>query len=109
LRTYAAVMAGSDLATLAIDASRLPEAQATDELTALVARCDLQARSDIDLLAIVGERDQIQKQRMHAGLTAYYRRPLRTPDAVSAAHEFTPVSLRQLRLLIERVAAQEAG
>lgn len=107
LLDYAAVMGGLPDVTLAIDATRLPEGEAAAGLTELVARCGLEHRADIDLLAVVGERSVGQQYRLHAGATAYYRRPLRTANATSASVEFTPATLPHLRALV-RERAREA-
>jgi glycosyltransferase involved in cell wall biosynthesis len=106
LETYAREMGGLSNTTLAIDATRLPQDSAGELLTALVARCGLADRSDVDLLAVVGERDVTQRYRMHATATAYYRRPVRTPEARSATAEFTPQTLPRLRAVIEQAAAR---
>ena len=98
LSAYAEAMTGNTIATLAIDATRIAdEEQAAAELTALVERTGLADRSDVDLLAVLGHRDEVQQARLHTGAAGYYRRSLRTPAAVSASVEFTPVSLPEMR------------
>ena len=75
LSAYAEAMAGNTTATLAIDATRIAdEEQAAAELTALVERTGLAARSDVDLLAVIGHRDEVQQARLHTGAAGYYRR-----------------------------------
>ena len=106
LRSYARELAGLQDTTLAIDATRLPPESAGEQLTALVERCGLTERTDVDLLAVVGRRDAAQQYRMHAGATAYYRRPVRTPEGRSATAEFTPQTLPRLRALIQQAEAQ---
>ena len=96
LSAYGEAMTGKTTATLAIDATRIAdEEQAAAELTALVGRTGLAERSDIDLLAVLGHRDEVQHARLHTGAAGYYRRSLRTPTAVSATVEFTPVPWRR--------------
>jgi hypothetical protein len=106
LLDYAAVMSGLPDVTLAVDATRLPEEEAATGLTELVSRCGLDQRNDIDVLAVVGERNVIQQYRLHAGATAYYRRPMRTANATTASVEFTPATLPQLRELVLRRARE---
>ena len=80
LSAYAEAMTGNTTATLAIDATRIAdEEQAAAELTALVERTGLADRSDVDLLAVLGHRDEVQQARLHTGAAGYYRRALRTP------------------------------
>lgn len=108
LAAYAESMAGANV-TLAIDATRVADAHSgATELQALVERAGLVERSDVDLLGVVGRQDAIQHARLHEGAAAYYRRALRTPDAVSASMEFTPATLPQLRQLIDRAGNQAA-
>jgi hypothetical protein len=98
LSAYGEAMTGTTTATLAIDATRIAdEEQAAAELTDLVRRTGLAERSDIDLLAVTGQRDEVQHARLHTGAAGYYRRALRTPTAVSATVEFTPASLAEMR------------
>ncbi len=101
LSAYAEAMTGNTKATLAIDATRIDdEEQAAAELTALVERARLADRSDVDLLAVLGNRDEVQQARLHTGAAGYYRRALRTPAAVSASVEFTPASLPEMRQFV---------
>lgn len=103
LPAYGEAMAGSTKATLAIDGTRLgDEQQAAAELTDLVQRAGLAERTDVDLLAVLGDRDEVQHARLHTGAAGYYRRPLRTPTAVSASVEFTTASLPQMRQFVDR-------
>jgi hypothetical protein len=101
LSAYGEVMTGTTTATLAIDATRIAdEEQAGAELTDLVGRTGLAERPDIDLLAVTGQRDEVQQARLHTGAAGYYRRALRTPTAVSATVEFTPASLGEMRRFV---------
>ncbi|MGO9754589.1 MAG: glycosyltransferase [Solirubrobacteraceae bacterium] len=95
LRSYAEAMSGSELITLAIDGTRMQPDVAATELQALVGRCGLADRHDVDLLAVIGERDAVQRQRMSRGTHAYYRR--NGEPAESERPVFTPASLLRLR------------
>lgn len=64
LLEYAKLASGREDITLAIDASRMPEPEATREVTALVERCGLSDSVDVDLIAVVGELDPSQRHRM---------------------------------------------
>ena len=102
LDAYAEAIRGSTQVTLAIDATRMPQDEVVAQLSALVGRRGLQARDDVDLLVVVGQRDPIAREHLHRGTVAYYRRAIRTADAVSATMEFTPASLPRLRALIDQ-------
>ena len=54
LAAFADTVGGCERVTLAIDASRLPLDRVSAELHALVDRCGLSDRHDIDLLAVTG-------------------------------------------------------
>jgi hypothetical protein len=95
LRSYAEAMGGSELVTLAIDATRLEPDVAAQKLQALTERCGLGEREDIDLLAVVGARDAAQRHRMVSGSRARYRRSENGTDGGPPV--FTPASLTTLR------------
>jgi hypothetical protein len=65
LAAYAERVTGLD-ATLAIDATQLPEDDAERQLRDLLARLGLDTRDDLDLLAIVGDRGEAHRQRMRS-------------------------------------------
>ena len=98
LPAYADAMSGSKLVTLGIDASRLPAATAADQVRALVERCQLAERDDIDLLAVLGAQDELQRRRMLDRAHALYRHSSADPGELPV---FTPRSLRELRALVE--------
>jgi hypothetical protein len=98
LLAYADMMAGADWVTLAIDATRLPAKVAERELHAIVERCDLADRTDINLLAVVGRQDAAQHHRMLSGTHALYRRAEDEPGDLPV---FTPESLPRLRVLAD--------
>ena len=102
LRSYAEAMSGSELITLAIDASRLAPDEAASQFQALTVRCGLADRPDIDLLAIVGGYDMPQRHRMTAGTHARYQRADAETDADGGAPVFTPESLGELREFAQR-------
>jgi hypothetical protein len=91
---YAHALSGTELITLAIDASRLPADRAADDLHALVERCGVGDRADIDLLAVVGSQDAAQRHRMLSATHALYRREAGEDSELPV---FTPSSLGQLR------------
>jgi hypothetical protein len=64
LREYAQLASGRADISLAIDATRMSEQEATRELTLLVDRCGLADSDDVDLIAVVGELDPSQRRRM---------------------------------------------
>jgi glycosyltransferase involved in cell wall biosynthesis len=99
LLAYADALGGSERVSLAIDATRLPAETAARELEALVARCGLDARPDIEMLAVVGERDAAQRHRMRSAAQAIYRRRDGAQD--DGLPVFTPASLSELRALAE--------
>jgi hypothetical protein len=103
MRRYAEAMGGSELITLAIDATRMAPDDAAGQLQALIGRCGLDDRADIDLLAVVGQQDAAQRHRMRSGARAVYRR---ATDGASAPDEgppvFTPDTLAELRAYAQR-------
>jgi hypothetical protein len=104
LGRYADAMQGSELITLAIDATRMAPDDAAGQLHALIDRCGLGERADIDLLAVVGQQDAAQRHRMHSGTHAVYRRGA---DGDPAAQDggppvFTPETLAELRAHAQR-------
>jgi hypothetical protein len=99
LRAYADAMSGAGHVTLAIDASRFPVAMAEQEVRALVDRCHLSHREDIDLLAVLGPHDAVQRSRMLAGAHALYRNSDGHPSDLPV---FTPASLDHLRAFAEQ-------
>ena len=104
LGRYAEAMGGSELITLAIDATRMAPDDAAGQLQALIDRCGLGERVDIDLLAVVGQQDAAQRHRMHSSARALYRRAA-DGDAASGAGGppvFTPESLGELRAYAQR-------
>ena len=94
--TYAHQLAGSELITLAIDATRLTPEVAERELHALVARCGLAERDDIDLLAVVGEFDAAQRYRFETSVHARYA-PQDAAELPDGPPVFGPAALAQLR------------
>ena len=98
LQRYGEAMRGSELITLAIDATRMGPDDATQGLQDLIVRCELGDRADIDLLAVIGQQDAAQRHRMLSGARAVYRR---AADGDAAAGDslpvFTPNSLDELR------------
>lgn len=101
LRTYADEMSGSPLATLAIDASRLPQDTAERQIRDLVIRCGLDQREDVDLLAVVGQRDLAQRRRMLRGVRALYGRHGEDASPVAV---YTPASITDLRARADAAA-----
>jgi hypothetical protein len=108
LVAYAEALGGAGGVTLAIDATRLPAETAGAELQALVQRCGLAERSDVEMLAVVGERELAERYRMLHGIHARYRRD-QAPDGAGGEGAsggrvpvFTPESLPQLRELARR-------
>lgn len=113
---WAEAMEGSELISLAIDATRLDADTATRELHALVRRCDLGDRDDIDLLAVVGPCDAAQHFRLRAGVHAYYsdaaeaerERPVFTAQSLPALRSYAQTALLLGREAAERSIAEEA-
>lgn len=105
LREYARAMGGCQRATLAIDASRLPLPAAEQQVVELVRRAGVSEREDIDLLAVVGAQDELQRRRMLGRTAALYRRH-GEPDGPVAV--FTPESLAELRRLADGAGAVAA-
>jgi GT2 family glycosyltransferase len=101
LLRYAHELSGSELITLAIDASRLPTQAAERDLRALVQRCELSDRDDIDLLAVIGPQDAAQRHRMLGATKALYRREECKSGVVPV---FTPTSLGRLRTFAQTSA-----
>ena len=93
---YAQELAGSELITLAIDATRLAPEVAERELHALVTRCGLAERDDIDLLAVVGEFDAAQRYRFETSVHARYA-PQDAAPPQDGPPVFGPAALAQLR------------
>lgn len=103
LEHYAEAMGGSELITLAIDATRMAPDDAARELQALIERCGLAGRADIDLLAVIDERDAAQRHRMRSGARAVYRRAADGgPSPDGGPRVFTPESLGELRAYAQR-------
>ena len=107
IRAYARAVRGSELVTLAIDSTRLSAEAATRELHALIERCDLASRADLDLLAVVGPSDEVQCDQMRRGAHARYRprggeepvssvedRPVFTPDTLDRLPGYAETALR---------------
>ena len=103
LARYADALAGSELITLAIDATRMTPDDAATQLQALIERCGLGDRADIDLLAVVGAQDAAQRHRMRSVTSAVYRR---ASDGASGIEDgppvFTPDTLAELREYAQR-------
>lgn len=99
LIAFAQALQGSEVVSLAIDASRLAPETAAQELEGLVTRCGLAQRGDIDLLAVVGERDAAQRHRMRNAARARYSRAAGAPE--DGLQVFTPATLGKLRALAE--------
>jgi hypothetical protein len=110
IRAYAQAVRGSELVTLAIDSTRLSAEAAARELHALIERCDLAGRADLDLLAVVGPSDGLQCDQMRRGAHARYR-PHGGAESVSSVEDrpvFTPDTLDRLPGHVEtalRIAA----
>jgi hypothetical protein len=94
LLAYADAMGGLRFVTLAIDASRLPIEAAGRDLKALVERCGLSNRDDVDLVAVMGPWDAAKRNRMFSGTQALYRR---NKGELSDLPVFNPESLGRLR------------
>lgn len=107
LRAYAQALRGSAMVTLAIDSTRLSADAATRELHALIERCDLGSRADLDLLAVLGPGDDVQCRQMLSGAHARYRsgageepvpsvedRPVFTPDTLDRLPGYAETALR---------------
>ncbi|HZU40274.1 MAG TPA: glycosyltransferase [Solirubrobacteraceae bacterium] len=120
---YAQAMRGSELITLAIDATRLEPEAAARELHGLVERCELGGREDIDLLAVVGPCDAAQRHRMEAGVHARYTtqeggegerregerdRPTFTPDTLQSLRAYAQSAVLLGPEAARRSVAQEA-
>ncbi len=101
MRAYAQAMSESELVTLVIDASRLPAQDAESKLVALVDRCELADRYDIDLIALVGERSAAERHHLQSAVHAFYRRE---DDQRTEPPVFTPESLGQLRAFAQTAA-----
>jgi hypothetical protein len=93
---YAEALAGSELITLAIDSTRLAPEVAERELNALVSRCGLADRDDIDLLAVVGDIGAAQRYRFQTSVHARYAAH-DTPQAEDGPPVFGPARLAELR------------
>ena len=106
LLAYADALSGSELTTLAIDASRVPADTAASELEALVERCGLGEREDIDLLAVIGPQDAAQRHRMLSGAHALYRREDGERGDLPA---FTMATLARLRRFAQDTALLGPG
>ena len=94
LLDYADAMSGCESVSLAIDASRLPLEEASAELHALVDRCGLADRHDVDLVAVTGPLDRSQRYRMLKGVHAVYGAP--APDAPAGIPAYTRSMLGEL-------------
>jgi glycosyltransferase involved in cell wall biosynthesis len=94
LLVYADAMAGCDRVTLAIDATRLPVELAGAQLQELVQRCELDTRDDIELFAVVGDREPPERHRLMAGVSGLYRREAGSGGRLPV---FTPMTLSELR------------
>jgi hypothetical protein len=116
LLAYADAMSGSELLTLAIDASRLEAEVAAQDLHALVERCELGSRDDVDLVAVTGPCDAAQRHRMHADVDAYYMReavgersrPVFTPETLGHLRSYAQTALLLGREAADRSLAEEA-
>jgi hypothetical protein len=98
---YAAAMSGAERATLVVDASHLTHADTGARLQALIGRCGLAERTDINLMAVVDRLDPAQQRRMQAATRARYVRSLTTAANGSAIPTFTPASVAELRRLAD--------
>jgi Glycosyl transferase family 2 len=98
---YAEALGGSELVTLAVDSTRLPAEVAGRGLRALVERCGLGSRDDLDLLAVLGPCDEAQRWRMRSGAHAYYSAAPQERDLPV----FTPEALDRLLSYAERSAS----
>jgi hypothetical protein len=94
LTAYAEELGGCAEVTLAIDASRLPVKEVGEALHALVDRCGLSDRHDIDLVAVTGPLDPPQRHRMLKGSRARY---LSEAGDANGLPVYTPSSLPELR------------
>lgn len=94
LPAYADAMGGVPELRLAIDATRLEEAEAAQRLQALVERCGLTDRSDLELVAVVGARTEAERTRMLGRVRARYGAGA---DDTVGHPVFTPATLDELR------------
>jgi hypothetical protein len=104
LRSYAAALGDLPRAALVIDASDMDQAQAEQQLGALVERCGL-ADAQLTMIGIVGELHPAQRRRVDRAINAVYTSADTDPDPRDAATPvpvFTPDSLMALRELAER-------
>lgn len=102
LRAYAEAMRGVPAATLVIDASTMPEAEATAALQALVQRCGLAEDQELAMIGVVGELQPSQRRRVDRGIRARYA----GQAASSQPPTFTPDSLPQLRALASQASGE---
>lgn len=91
---YVDGLSGSAIITMAIDASRMPVQSVSQDLQALVDRCELGDRHDIDLIAVTGSLDAAQRRRLLRAVHARYRRE---DDELGELPAFTPASVGELR------------
>jgi len=97
LRSYSSAMRGAQDVTLAIDATRVPLTQVASQLQELVARCELEEREDIDLLAVVDQLTPDQRHQMRNRIRARYVRLAAGAGQIGTEPVFTPADLEQLR------------
>jgi hypothetical protein len=103
LGRYAEAMRDSELITLAIDATRMAPDDAASQLQALIERCGLGDRADIDLLAVVGAQDAAQRHWVRSVALAVYRRAADGGPAVeNGPPVFTLETLGELREYAQR-------
>lgn len=87
---YAETLRGADDVTLVIDASHLSPQTVEPALLQLVDRCELEERTDIDLVAVVGPQTELARQRMLGQVQGRYSRHERHRDGLPVV---TPASL----------------
>jgi len=97
LLEYAAQMAGMETVTLAVETDGLTHDEAAEALSALVERCGLGDRDDIDILAMVEPLDAAQRHRVRTAASARYLASSRATD--DHLPWFTPARLSELREL----------
>jgi Glycosyl transferase family 2 len=102
LTAYADAFANVDGVTLAVDATRLSEQDASETLHDLIGSAGLEDRDDVDLLGIVGALDPPQRHRMLRAAGARLRRVAGEPSGRVTLPEFDAGTLTVLRATVEQ-------
>ena len=101
LAAYARAVTGLDGVSLAIDATRLPSDAAQSDLRALVERCGLADRDDLDLIAIVGELEASQLHGLRERAVARYQIEAGAESKDKGTiPTFTPETISSLRKMV---------